>query len=468
MYRRSTLALATFALAACSSEIVVAPEARAPEASFAIADGSSGQHLVVFAERAIPAGFADDIAAAGGQVVNEMPQIGVAVVAGLDDADVAAVRAIAGVSLVNVDPVLEMEPTAGDVVAEDAAGDAFAGTASAGDPTTSSFFRRQWHLRAIGADQAWAAGRLGSSAVKVFILDTGLDYTHPDLAGRVDLSLSRSFIASDNPVVQHFFPGAHPVADLHYHGTHVGATVSSNARAASGVTSNVTLVGVKVLSRLGRSVGSSVMSGMLYAADADADVVNMSLGGAFMKAESNEAFREAVHRTTEYLFDQGTVTVVSAGNSAIDLDHDRNGYKTYCSSTNVICVSATGPASQASVNGPWADIDRLSSYSNYGVSSISVAAPGGNGASRVTAACSRFSRIVTVCGTGTYVLGLNGTSMASPHVSGLAALLVEQIGRNKPAQVRAALAKSSDDLGKVGRDAHYGAGRINVAKALGL
>jgi subtilisin family serine protease len=86
----------------------------------------------------------------------------------------------------------------------------------------------------------------------------------------------------------------------------------------------------------------------------------------------------------------------------------------------------------------------------------------------VTAACSKFSLAVPVCRTGTYVIGINGTSMASPHVSGLAALLVEKVGHNKPAQLRAALAKSVDDLGKKGRDPIYGAGRINVATGLGL
>jgi subtilisin family serine protease len=238
---------------------------------------------------------------------------------------------------------------------------------------------------------------------------------------------------------------------------------------AAGVTSKVTLVGVKVLGRTGRSAGSSVLDGMLYAADADADVVNMSLGGAFAK-EGNEAFVEAANRATSYLFDQGTVTVVSAGNSAINLDRDGNGFKTYCSASNVVCVSATGPTSTQGTNGPWTNPDALASYSNFGVSAISVAAPGGNGSSRVTAACSKFvpSGNLSACRTGNFVVGSNGTSMASPHVSGLAALLVEKVGRNKPAQVRAELAKSVDDLGKVGRDAQYGSGRINVAKGLGI
>jgi subtilisin family serine protease len=467
MVRRQTAlaALALTSLAACSSDGIAptAPTAISPTVSSAGGEGAA-QHLVVFEGLAIPADFADRVTALGGTVASRFDKIGVAAVAGLTDAAAAELRGAGGVTHLAADPVLSLDPLGGSLEAEAVATDVGQSPTA---PNTATFFARQWHLRAIGAEKAWAAGKLGSSDVKVFILDTGLDYTHPDLAGRVDLSLSRSFIPGDNPAVQANFPGAHPVADLHYHGTHVGATVSSNAVAAAGVTSKVTLVGVKVLSRTGSSVGSSVIDGMMYAADADADVVNMSLGGAFSKA-GNEAFVEAANRATAYLFDQGTLTVVSAGNSAIDLDHDGNGFKSYCSASNVVCVSATGPTSRAGTNGPWTNIDALASYSNFGVSAISVAAPGGNGASSVTAACSKFSLAIPVCRTGTYVVGLNGTSMASPHVSGLAALLVEQVGRNKPAQLRAALAKSVDDLGKNGRDAVYGAGRINVAKGLGL
>ena len=457
----ATLALGT--LAACSTD-QPAPLAPSAPARNVAAESADPQHLVVFeSTTSIPDDFATRVAALGGSVATRFDKIGVAVVTGLSDAALAQLLTTPGVTQLDAEPTLSLDPLSGGIEAEAAASSVESPT----NPTAATFYPRQWHLRQIGADKAWAAGRLGSSAVKVFILDTGLDYTHPDLAGHVDLGLSRSFIPSDDAVVAANFPGAHPVADLHYHGTHVGGTVSSNAVVAAGVTSKVTLVGVKVLSRTGSSVGSSVINGMMYAADADADVVNMSLGGSFSK-DGNEAFVEAAHRATNYLFDQGTVTVVSAGNSAIDLDHDGNGFKTYCSSSNVVCVSATGPTSRVSVNGPWTNLDALATYSNYGSSAISVAAPGGNSGGAVAAACSRFSPLFPQCRAGNSILNASGTSMASPHVSGLAALLNEEIGRNNPAQVRAALAKSADDLGKNGRDPSYGAGRINVARALGL
>jgi subtilisin family serine protease len=150
------------------------------------------------------------------------------------------------------------------------------------------------------------------------------------------------------------------------------------------------------------------------------------------------------------------LVVVSAGNESQDLDHDRNSFKLYCDAPNVVCVSATGPA------------DELAWYSNYGRSAISVAAPGGTIPDRVWAACSRTSLLVPECQTSDEVLGLLGTSMATPHVSGLAALLVEDIGHGKPSQIKTRLQQSAEDLGQPGVDPYYGKGRISVPRALGL
>lgn len=162
---------------------------------------------------------------------------------------------------------------------------------SPGAPGTAIIFGAQWNLRQIRADAAWAAGKLGSPATKVSILDTGLGYTHIDLQGRVDLASSRSFLkASGNQRVEAAFPGAHPVADLHYHDTHVGATVASHAILAAGVSSGTQLVGLKVCEPGGPNVDpklawlpscpiSATLGAILYAADIGLPVINMSLGG---------------------------------------------------------------------------------------------------------------------------------------------------------------------------------------------
>ena len=111
----------------------------------------------------------------------------------------------------------------------------------------------------------------------------------------------------------------------------------------------------------------------------------------------------------------------------------------------------------------------MAPYTNYGRSAINVAAPGGtvipNSGGWVWAACSQTSLWFPICGTGTYILGVVGTSMSAPHVSGLASLIVEDVGR-RPGRVRATIQQSADDLGQRGTDPFYGKGRINVGEAV--
>ena len=425
-----------------------------------------GSYLVRATGNRFPTDFAASVQALGGTVTFAHNGAGVGAVSGLTEAAAAQLAGLRGIASVDDDNFTTIGlPSAPQT--ENAS------VQSPAAPATAFFFPRQWHLRAIEAPAAWAAGRLGLPSTRVGILDTGLGYTHVDLAGRVDLVNSVSFVPSDDALVAAFFPGAHPVADLHYHGTHVGATVASNALAAAGVTSGVTLVGIKVCNVNGQCPTSGVLQGVLYAADQGLPVANMSLGGNFERKDASArgglspSFIATINQVFNYAHQNGTQMVVSAGNSAIDMDHDGNGYKAYCSAPTVVCVSATGPTASAGTNGPWTDPDAQASYSNFGVSSVNVAAPGGTAAGRVWAACSTFSLQVPVCQAGGFIVGLGGTSMAAPHVSGLAALISEDVGAN-PSQIRARLQQSADDLGAPGADPIYGKGRINVRAALGL
>jgi len=485
-------------LAACSDNPASTLAEAAPDAPALNSLAGDDTYLVRFTS-GIPAGFAEQVAQLGGEVVFAHAGAGVGAVSGLSEAAAAQLQG-AGVSLA-ADATVELNVELGDV--ESAASDASAEAdvvESPTNPSTAFFYNRQWNMRAIGAPAAWAAGKLGSPTIKVGILDTGLDYLHPDLYGRVDLALSRSFLsAAENARLQALYPGAHPVADLHYHGTHVGSTVASNGYVAAGVTSKVTLVGLKVCTPGTAATGwrascptNGTLNAVLYAADNGIPIINMSIGSSFLRRQvanyggDEVSFMETLNAVFNYARSKGTQVVVSAGNDATNMQNNGNGFKSYCDVPGVICVSATGPAS-APKHGTYSDVDMLASYSNYG-GKVTVAAPGGNGRGAtlanpvpnvgyVYAACSGFTLVINGCGSRFYnpatggwsgsVIGINGTSMASPTAAGVAALAAERVGTH-PSAIRGAVSSTSDDLGKRGNDPIYGAGRVNAARAAGL
>jgi subtilisin family serine protease len=465
VWSRARVSASLLVLAACAGESALTPDPAArPDLS--VGASASGQYVVLLKQTgSIPLGFTAAVAASGGSITASWPAAGLVAVAGLDPTGAAALAGQTDVSAVEPDDMLALDPvTETDVAAADV-------VQSPTNPAAAFFFARQWNMRAIQADVAWAAGKLGSPSVTVAILDTGIDYTYPDLAGRVDLARSASFVPSDDALVATFFPGRHPITDLHFHGTHVASTVVSNGNVIAGVTSRVTLIGVKVCNVNGSCATSGVLGGIIYAADQGAHVINMSLGGAFSKAGA-QGFHSIINRVMSYAQQRGTLVVVSAGNSAADLDHDGNTYRAYCSAPNVACVAATGPTAAPANDGPFTEPDAPASYTNFGRSAINVAAPGGTGLgtvrrSFVWSACSQTSLVIPICRTGTFILGVNGTSMAAPHASGVAALLVERLGRN-PQAIRSSLEQTADDINQPGTDPYSGKGRVNAARAAGL
>lgn len=428
------------------------------------------KHIVVFRGRS-PAGFEAEVAALGG-TVSLNHHTGIAVVLGLDDASAAQLKSAIGARY--VEPMAELqlvEPAGVTQPVPVSLGGAMMladNVSSAENPAGAILFANQWNMRQVNAEGAWAAGRLGSDDVTVAILDTGIDYMLPDLQGRVDLDRSASFEPLDDLYAAIFYPNRHPSTDLHFHGTNVATQVASNAWAFAGVTSKTTLMSVKVCSVVGGCSG--VIEGILYAIDNGADVINMSLGGWFAKSAYPGAV-SAYNTIMNYAKQQGVTIVVAAGNDSNDLDRHNNiaikdaagnvidrvhvpsFFATYCDATHVICVSATR------LN------DVPSSFTNYGRSAIDVAAPGGDSGQWVYSLCPQTS-LLYFCEDGYYTLGVAGTSQAAPHVAGLAALAVEDVGRNV-AQVRSYIRNSTDRIVN-GNSPYYGKGRINVARAVGV
>ena len=475
--------LGALAVAACSPD---RPEVTAPPSFAKAASGgesASGQYILR-AGSGFNGDLAATVAALGGTLDRVHGDAGIAVASGLSADAASKLVGTNGISEVQPDIELSLTDPAVTVEADVSAADQT--ISSVANPAAAIRYSWQWNMRAIKANVAWAAGKLGNSGVTVAILDTGIDYDNPDLNGLVDLSRSHSFVASDNAIAATYFPTRNAISDFHGHGTNVAAQVSSKAVVHAGVSSKTTLIGVKVLGASGSGSLSNVLSGVIWAADHGADVANMSLGGEFSKA-GNGRFVALINQTFNYAKKKGMLVVVAAGNAAEDLDHNGNTYVTYCDAPHVVCVSSIGPKTATGV------VDTPAYYTNFGRSAISVAGPGGNAdapaytvstwiwgndiASWVWSYCSKTRLagltstgvpILTACAAGNRVTGYIGTSQATPHVAGLAALLVAEDGHAKPQQIKHDIEKSADDLGQPGTDPYFGRGRINVAKALGL
>lgn len=466
---------------ACADSAAPTFDAPSPSLGAAPTGPGTGRHILLLS-RTPGEAFAQEVAMLGGRI--DWIAGGLATLSGLDESGRERVSRRSEVRLIVPDVALSLDLPAGalDVVAVDAVQ-----LRAAATPGSSALYARQWNMRAIAADEAWAAGALGSPTVTAFILDSGIDDQHIDLLGLVDESSSidltgsfavRATIAGQPTVVTfteadtvaRYFPTRKAFTDLFFHGTHVAATVSSNAVVAAGVTSRTRLVAVKVCTYIDVCPFSSVLRGLIHAADRGADLINLSLGASFHR-QGNGLLLGFINQAFNYARSRGVTIVVAAGNDAADLDHNVATYAAYCDAPGVICTAATGPTNQSSVNGPFSDVDASASYSNFGRSAIDLAAPGGNfnapaaPNTLVYAGCSQTSLVVPVCRTGIFALGSLGTSMAAPHVSGAISLLVTRLGRN-PAAIDAHLKRSLDDLGRPGNDARYGRGRLNVARAV--
>lgn len=415
------------------------------------------------------------IEAAGGTITSRLPQIGVMVVESNDAAFVTRASKLQGIRSVVADVTFQADlPPSTEEIGED-----YANPPNSGDGDT--LFNLQWGHAAIDAAGAWNAGHRGAG-VRVAVLDSGIRCTHPDLAGNLLAADSISFVPSEPSYCN---------TSGSSHGTHTSGTIlgADNDIGIIGVAPQAKLIAVKVLSAAsGSGSFEGIINGIVHAADRGADVINMSLGvrgGLDVGGKGTSELINATKRAVQYARSQNAITVVSAGNDARDLDHD-SGVQICdtdgCYQANlrafpaqvpgVVAVSALAPEGWAL--DPTTNLDPLASYSNYGQSAISYGAPGGDGrlpgnagcvVSGIAAPCWAFDLVLSSTLSGWGWSG--GTSMAAPHVSGVAALIIGKHGGElAPSEVERILRASADDLGKPGKDDAYGYGRVNAAKAV--
>jgi len=408
--------------------------------------------------------LAANIQAAGGTIVADLQEINVVIVES-DDANFAStaagysnVRSVtADMSLQLIDPM----PAATNISLLELA---------ANPPTSGEddfLFDLQWGHDAINTPEAWETGARGAG-VRVAVLDSGIDAGHPDIAPNLNLALSTSFVPGEGVDIQ---PGFY-----FNHGTHVAGIIGAadNGIGTIGVAPEVELVAVKVLSEVtGSGSFAGIIQGIVYAANIDADIINMSLGADIPhNAPGVAELFVATGRATTYATQQGTLVIAAAGNDARDLDHDASLKSFPAELPHVVSVSATAPVGWALDPGN-TNLDNLASFSNYGQNGIDLAAPGGdfilpgNDACTivVTRPCWVFDLVFSTISEGWGWAA--GTSMAAPHAAGVAALIISKNGGPmSPAHVLRELQQSADDLGKPGNDDAYGKGRVNALSAV--
>lgn len=261
-----------------------------------------------------------------------------------------------------------------------------------------------WGAKAVGADEL-AASIQSAGSVTVAVVDTGVA-SHPFLNARVKLG-GADFTDPSRKDGRH---------DVHGHGTHVAGTIVDLTQGLP-----VNILPVRVLGDNGNGANSGVINGIFYAADSGAKVINMSLGGATHTPYINDAEKDAVN----YAHAKGVTVVVAAGNDNTDAS-----FVVPASYRNCITVAAL------TVGLAKAD------YSNFG-DPIDVAAPG--------------SDIVSCSIAGGFV-NMSGTSMASPHVAAIAAMVKLKFPGYSPARIDAYIKDNCLDLGKTGWDRTYGYG----------
>ena len=490
-------------IALSSTSAIAASAATASSGVSQVASTTASQnYLIVYNGLAIPSGAATAITKAGGTVLNRWDAIGVILASSSSSTFASSMRNTAGVA--GADATRGFATGLGDVQANDNAPDPTPSTPAPGMDNLSGL---QWDMAQIHAFEAHAFSG-GSSSVIVGDIDTGLDFTHPDLAPNVDFADSVSCaggVADTNPSAW---------MDDNGHGTHTAGTIAAakNGIGIVGVAPNVKIAGIKAgVGAAGFFFPEAVVCAFMWAGSHHINVTNNSyFADPWLFNCRNDPVQRAIwnaeRRAIQFAMSQGTVVVAADGNQADDLAHPTQD-ATSPDNTNPVLRTihndcATVPVEVPGVIGVSADgnLELKSFYSSYGMAMTQVTAPGGDSILQRTTAAPNGrvlstwpAALIGSCarkvfdGAATYCYA-QGTSMASPHAAGVAALLVSE--GVAPSAVAAMMENTADPLpcpsdlsiyaffpavdngapqvctGGTGHNSFYGAGQINALAAV--
>ncbi|MGE4170059.1 MAG: S8 family serine peptidase [Candidatus Margulisiibacteriota bacterium] len=308
-------------------------------------------------------------------------------------------------------------------------------------PDDTYYATYQSNMPTIKANEAWDI-TIGSPNIVVAIIDTGVQLNHPDLVDRIWTNPDETLDGSDddgNNLIDdihgwNFVYNTNDPSPTHGHGTHVAGIVAAtinNGKGIAGVAGGATIMPLCAGTKDGFD-DVPLVNAVHYAVDKGAQIINMSLGGYSNTTSGDMLFQAAVGYATS----NGVVVVAAAGNDARNL----NTFPIYPAGySGVIAVSATTKSGTFD-----------SSYSNYG-NRVDIAAPGTDIASTYTES--------------SYAAD-TGTSMASPHVAGAAALLLSKYPVLNPSEVYTAITQTATDKGTLGKDPYYGYGLLNLQDML--
>jgi lantibiotic leader peptide-processing serine protease len=446
-----------------------------PNLGYAETTSNATYYSVLFKQNAIPADFQTQLNKAGATLVDSVAQIGFAEVKA-DSSMLTKLQGITNVDLVSPTIVWKLPDSHTTPLAD----------TTLIDTTSADLYQKyQWDIKEVTHSGASYSLGTGSHQTVVGIIDTGIDPNHPAIKANL-LQGSMNFVPAGG------FGGTEPsetgdpkaITDKHGHGTHVAGTIAGNGRIL-GVAPNIGFRSYRVFGTSSAET-SWIVKAIIQAANDHVNVISMSLGGYDVIGQvfyvdpvtgqktnlgNDIADMRAFKRALQYATDHGVLPVVAAGNDAIDAGNKAQvnsflnanyggnglyfvgaGFEVPGTIPGVITVSATGPD------------DSLSSYSNWGSGFVDIAAPGGdfkrypNGNWFTDMCLSSYKN-------GGYVW-MAGTSMATPKVSAVAALLIDKYGPMSPQQVKQKLLNIGVDA-VTGTDKKlFGSGHVDAYNAL--